>query len=59
LPPTLKGWNVGTVLIDKIQGHNIPANFKGKIVVNMAGTKIKTSTMVQSLEDVDSSGTGS
>lgn len=55
LPQSLRGWDIGNVLIDKIVGRNLPADFKGAVNLRLSRGKRRTTTDVAS---ADESGTG-
>ena len=50
LPPVLRGWNIGTVLVDNIVAHNVPNDFRGVIAVRLCGGKFRTQTGIVSRE---------
>lgn len=56
LPQSLRGWNIGNVLIDKIVARNVSHDFKGAVNVRLAGGKRRITTDVQSANE-DGTGT--
>lgn len=55
LPPSLRGWNVGNVLLDKIVARNLPRNFKGAINIRLSNGKRRLTTTIEQADEV---GTG-
>lgn len=55
IPQSLRGWNIGNLLLDKIVAHNLPPSFKGAVNIRVSGGKRRLTTDIQSANE---SGTG-
>lgn len=44
IPVSLRGWNIGTVLIDNIVAEGVPQDYRGLITIRLAGARYKVHT---------------
>ena len=44
LPPTLRGWNIGTLLVDRISFYQLPNGFHGSISIKLSGDRSSIQT---------------
>lgn len=51
IPDCLRGWNIGTVLIDQITGEGLHPGFRGSIALRLAGARYRTHTDISEVSD--------
>jgi hypothetical protein len=51
IPISLRGWNIGTVLIDEIVAEGIASDFAGSISIKLSGARYKVQTEVASVHN--------
>lgn len=56
LPPSLRGWDVGTVLIERITARGVAPGFQGAVSVCIAGAKYRVRTDDSNSEDGNETG---
>ena len=56
IPISLRGWNIGTVLIDEIVAEGIASDFEGSILIKLSGARYKVQTEVASVRNGASGG---
>ena len=51
IPVSLRGWNIGTVLIDEIVAEGVTSDFRGSVSIRLAGARYRTHTNIAAVED--------